>query len=184
MDLHDVTGHWRQHWGEELTYPEDLMFTTLRMMDDPRPQPRLRAGPWRIIDETMVLGSGIDCHLRASERLLMWRAHRFAGVGVGAWRPATVGDVIRVRFAGTDSPCLILCANVEETTTRLVYGSLPGHVESGEEAFAVELGEDGTVRGRITAFSVHAWWLARAGAPVARAVQSLITRRYLRGMIP
>ena len=92
--------------------------------------------------------------------------------------------MVRIRFAGTTSPCLILRADTRERETRLVYGTLPGHVECGEEAFSVEVGDDGVVRGRIVAFSVHAWWLAKLGAPVARAVQTLITRRYLEGLIP
>ena len=184
MDFSCTTDARARLWAQELTYPAELMLTTLDLMDGGTPPEQLRDGAWRILDEAIVLGEGNGCSREASNRLLTWRAHRHAGVRVGAWRTATPGDVVRIRFAGTTSPCLILRADTRERETRLVYGTLPGHVECGEEAFSVEVGDDGVVRGRIVAFSVHAWWLAKLGAPVARAVQTLITRRYLEGLIP
>ncbi|MCK7676568.1 DUF1990 domain-containing protein [Corynebacterium sp. CCM 9186] len=184
MDFSCATDARARLWAQELTYPAELMLTTLDLMDGGTPPEQLRDGAWRILDEAIVLGEGNGCYREASDRLLTWRAHRHAGVRVGAWRTATSGDVVRIRFAGTTSPCLILRADTRERETRLVYGTLPGHVECGEEAFSVEIGDDGVVRGRIFAFSVHAWWLAKLGAPAARAVQTLITRRYLEGLIP
>lgn len=170
-------------WAEELTYPDELILTTLCNTGE-RPGGGFLQDNWRVIDKSIILGMGPGDYHAVSERLMTWRAHESAGVGVGSWRPATTDDVVRVRFAGTDSPCLILCAEVDELQTRLVYGTLPGHVECGEEAFAITLGPDGTVRGRITAFSRHAWLPARLAAPLARSVQNLITDRYLEGMRP
>ena len=184
MDPYDVTGRRWRNWAEELTYPAELMLGTLDLLGGRGPTGKLIEGAWRILDDEMVLGEGMDCFRRASERLMAWRAHRQAGVRVGAWRTAVPGDVVRIRFAGTISPCLILRADTGERETRLVYGTLPGHVECGEEAFSVVIGDDGVVRGRIVAFSVHAWWPAKIGAPVARAVQNLVTRRYLEGLVP
>jgi uncharacterized protein (UPF0548 family) len=43
------------------------------------------------------------------------------------------------------------------------YGTLPGHPERGEEAFALELHDDGAVTFTITAFSRPASLLAKAG---------------------
>ncbi|MCX7537068.1 DUF1990 domain-containing protein [Corynebacterium sp. P5875] len=184
MGPYDVTGRRWRHWAEELTYPAELMLGTLDLLGGRGTTGKLIDGAWRILDEEIVLGEGVDCFRRASERLMDWRAHRHAGVRVGAWRTAVPGDVVRIHFAGTTSPCLILRADRGQSEARLVHGTLPGHVECGEEAFSVVIGDDGMVRGRIVAFSVHAWWPAKVGAPVARTVQTLITRRYLEGLIP
>ena len=62
------------------------------------------------------------------------------------------------------------------------YGTLPGHPESGEELFAVELRTDGSVVATIYAFSRPARWYTRLGGPVARLAQRLMTRRYLAAM--
>ena len=56
--------------------------------------------------------------------------------------------------------------------------TLPGHPESGEEAFLVVRVGDGC-EFRITAFSRPATLLARASGPLGRAVQRLVTDRYL-----
>ncbi|QNH96009.1 DUF1990 family protein [Corynebacterium anserum] len=95
-----------------------------------------------------------------------------------------VGDVIVLRFGLTSNPCRILHLEKSTTRTVLVYGTLSGHIERGEEAFIIERQEDGSVTGRCLAFSQHAWWLAKAGAPIARWVQKRETRLYVDGMRP
>ncbi|WP_299166478.1 DUF1990 family protein [uncultured Arthrobacter sp.] len=59
------------------------------------------------------------------------------------------------------------------------YGTLPGHPETGEESFAAILAADGSVLFELHAYSRHANWFYRLGAPVARFCQELVTRRYL-----
>jgi uncharacterized protein (UPF0548 family) len=61
------------------------------------------------------------------------------------------------------------------------YGTLAGHPERGEESFVVSLASD-RVTFDVVAFSRPASALARFGAPVARAVQTRVTRRYLSGL--
>jgi uncharacterized protein (UPF0548 family) len=56
------------------------------------------------------------------------------------------------------------------------YGTLPGHVESGEERFTVEQEGDGGVWYDIRAFSRPRHPLARLGYPLARRLQ----RRFVR----
>ena len=56
------------------------------------------------------------------------------------------------------------------------YGTLPAHVESGEERFSVELHTDGTVWYDLRAFSRPRYWPVRIAKPVARALQ----RRFVR----
>jgi uncharacterized protein (UPF0548 family) len=61
------------------------------------------------------------------------------------------------------------------------YGTLPGHPERGEEAFAVaRQGE--RMMFEITAFSRPRHPLARIGAPVTRMMQLRVTRRYIAAM--
>lgn len=51
------------------------------------------------------------------------------------------------------------------------YGTLPSHVEQGEERFSVEMLEDGTVWYDIRAFSRPRFWPVRLLKPVARSLQ-------------
>jgi uncharacterized protein (UPF0548 family) len=67
---------------------------------------------------------------------------------------------------------------VEEADRRgFAYGTLPGHPESGEEAFTVVLTGTGDVRIRIRAFSRPASLVARAGRPFTRLIQQYATDR-------
>ena len=56
------------------------------------------------------------------------------------------------------------------------YGTLPGHVERGEERFSVEWLDDDTVWYDLLAFSRPRYWGARLAKPVARLLQ----RRFVR----
>jgi len=56
------------------------------------------------------------------------------------------------------------------------YGTLPGHVERGEERFSVEWLDDDTVWYDLMAFSRPHYWGARLVKPFARRLQ----RRFVR----
>jgi uncharacterized protein (UPF0548 family) len=56
------------------------------------------------------------------------------------------------------------------------YGTLPGHIERGEERFSIEWLPDDTVWYDIRAFSRPRHWLVRLGYPLARRLQ----RRFVR----
>ncbi len=62
------------------------------------------------------------------------------------------------------------------------YGTLPGHLERGEEAFIIGHHPDGTVTFTITAFTRPATPLATAAGPMGRAIQRRLTARYLRAL--
>ncbi|MEO5534448.1 MAG: DUF1990 domain-containing protein [Pseudolysinimonas sp.] len=68
---------------------------------------------------------------------------------------------------------------IDEPTRRgFGYGTLPGHPESGEEAFVVERRDDDSVWLTIRAFSrpAYAWlWI---GYPILRLFQAVFTSRY------
>lgn len=162
----------------QLSYPPYLQLATLKLARGQSPAD-LGLRRWTITDHSEVLGHGEDVFAAASERLLTWQAHAHARV-----RAERLGNLVRLHVGPTTSSCLILREERSATRTTLVYGTLPVHVESGEEAFLIDLAPDGTVTGRVIAFSRHAWWLAKLGGPVARAVQRWANRRYVAGMRP
>ena len=86
------------------------------------------------------------------------------------------------RALGVSAPVRVVYVVDEGRRRGFAYGTLPGHPESGEEAFVVEHLEDDTVRFAITAFSRPATLLAKLGGPVSRLVQSRVTNRYLRAV--
>jgi uncharacterized protein (UPF0548 family) len=51
------------------------------------------------------------------------------------------------------------------------YGTLPGHVERGEERFLVEWLDDDSVWYDLHAFSQPRYWMVRAARPLVRALQ-------------
>jgi uncharacterized protein (UPF0548 family) len=63
------------------------------------------------------------------------------------------------------------------------YGTLPGHVERGEERFSVELHPDGSVWYDLMAFSTPRYWLARLAYPLTRRLQRRFVRDSLAAMV-
>lgn len=121
--------------------------------------------------------------------MLRWDMHRRAGLAVKtALEHVELGaDVevgLRLGPLSFKAPCRVVRMVDEPGARGFAYGTLPGHPESGEEAFVVRLGDDDVVRMEITAFSKQARWFARLGAPLARQVQSRITTRYLSAFGP
>lgn len=133
------------------------------------------------------LGVGADLFDRASRALLDWDMHRGAGLVVVVDGPASPGRTVTLRprsgpaaWLGLSAPCMVTEVFDDDNTRGFTYRALPGHPERGWETFVVS--RDPTtdvVRLSITAESEHATWLARLGAPIARAEQDRITRRYL-----
>ncbi|MGD2114462.1 MAG: DUF1990 domain-containing protein [Acidobacteriota bacterium] len=62
------------------------------------------------------------------------------------------------------------------------YGTLPGHVERGEECFLVEWCQDDSVRYDLLAFSRPRARIVRLGYPFARALQARFRRESLAAM--
>lgn len=62
------------------------------------------------------------------------------------------------------------------------YGTLPGHVESGEERFTVALHPNGEVWYDLRAFSRPHYWLVRAAKPLARQLQARFVRESQQSM--
>jgi uncharacterized protein (UPF0548 family) len=123
----------------------------------------------------------------AAADLFAWRMHERAGLAVRAGDiPLRTGTVVVLllgwRRAALRIPCRVVDVIEEPRRRGFSYGTLPGHPESGEEQFLLELQDDGRVRFTITAFSRPASRLARLSGPAGRAVQWFMTKRYLRAL--
>lgn len=120
----------------------------------------------------------------STERLFSWRMHELAGLKVLASSPRAAEDVVAVMRLGVGRlslriPCRVIYVIEEPDRAGFAYGTLPGHPVSGEELFLLERRGEGRITFTITSFSAPATALARLAAPVTRAAQLLMTRRYL-----
>jgi uncharacterized protein (UPF0548 family) len=134
-----------------------------------------------------VIGVGAVVFAGAADSLLGWQAHLRAGLAVSASAPVVApGTLVLLGVpAGPvriSAPCRVIYVVNDPSRRGFAYGTLPGHPESGEEAFVVERHTDDTVTFTITAFSRPATLLARAAGPVGRIIQRRITSRYLQAL--
>ena len=144
-------------------------------------------GGYHQVRRVAEVGRGTECFERAGAAIIGWRMHRGAGLRVAASAPTADVGVVALLGLGWGpltvvAPCRVAYVVDAPTRRGFAYGTLPGHPESGEEAFVVELDASGVVRLRITAFSLPATALARAGGPVTRFVQRVVTDRYVRAL--
>jgi len=72
--------------------------------------------------------------------------------------------------------CRIVYVIENERQFGFAYGTLPGHVERGEELFLVEKTPDDKVRYVLKAFSRPRFWMARLGYPLVRQYQRKFVR--------
>lgn len=125
------------------------------------------------------LGRGAECFARAKAALQAWKHFDLGWVEV---LPAEIAEgatvTLRSSQAGfhTLNACRIVRVVEEPRRFAFAYGTLAGHIESGEEIFEVVLDADDRVHYRVFSFSrVASPWL-RFGTPIARSYQ----RRFLR----
>lgn len=132
-----------------------------------------------------ALGDGPKTFERACEGLRSWQAHLGAGLAVEPRNAPSVGSTvvaaIQMGPITAIAPCRIVAVIDEPHRFGFAYGTLPGHPESGEEAFIIDNNDQGVVF-QIVAFSRPAAAMARLGAPVSRRIQAATTRRYLDGL--
>lgn len=135
----------------------------------------------------LTIGRGVDQFSAAADALFGWQLQRRAGVRVQPSAERVSEGAVAVLLLGVGplsvrAPVRVVYVVDEPRRRGFGYGTLPGHPESGEEAFMVELDDDDTVRCRITAFSRPATWLTRLGGPAATRTQRWVTTRYLRSL--
>jgi uncharacterized protein (UPF0548 family) len=144
---------------------------------------RLPEGYDHLVRE-VVVGSGPEVFERAAAAVLAWGAQRGIGLQVRADGPASaVGTTVVLTaglpWLGYDIPARVVWAETDGDLRGFGYGTLPGHPESGEEAFTVRLGPSGDVAFGTRTFSRLATPLARLGGPVSRLAQRAAAEGYV-----
>lgn len=128
------------------------------------------------------LGAGDAAYRSASEALMTYAPQRGLGLRPQATAPrAAVGVDILSRLVVLGVPCRIVWTVETAERTGFGYGTLEGHVESGEEGFLVERRGD-EVWAVIRAYARPGGWPARLGGPVTWRLQLLAARGYLRAL--
>ncbi len=145
--------------------------------------PVLPAG-YRHSQHTVVVGSGPEVFERTVAAVFGWVPQRSVGLRVAASGPPTEPGTVVVLTAGLDRlgydiPCRVVWARTAGEERGFAYGTLPGHPESGEEAFLARIAPSGEVSVVLRVFSRLASPAARLAGPMAWGLQSLATRRYL-----
>jgi uncharacterized protein (UPF0548 family) len=123
------------------------------------------------------LGEGSQTFEKAKVLLKKWKMFPFSWTKIlppNAPIEAGVTVVMYARFLGIwwGLPCRILYLIDKPDQFGFAYGTLPGHIEQGEELFLVKMEPDGTVVYQIKAFSKPRHWLAKLGYPLVRMLQA------------
>jgi uncharacterized protein (UPF0548 family) len=129
-----------------------------------------------------------DALERAERSIRSWSAHRGAGVIVQPDVPALEPGVVMalaVRTFGIwiTASCRVIEVVKTEHSFGFVYGTLPHHVEQGEESFMAHRNDAGMVRFQVEAFSRPGSWLTRLAGPIGPILQKRQASAYLDGMI-
>ena len=139
-----------------------------------------------VVDHTRIkLGEAEPVFQLARAALQRWEQFRLGWVE--AWSPDTpirVGEVVAVmgRAIGLwwlNACRIVFVVDESEPITKFgfAYGTLPGHVESGEERFLIEWDRsDNSVWYDILAFSKPNHFLTRLGYPMVRRTQKQFGR--------
>lgn len=134
-----------------------------------------------------LLGHGLAAFDAARVALVRWAMFDLGWARVcGPKPPIEPGAMVAVAAQAAGlwwlNACRIVYVVDEPEPPRrfgFAYGTLPGHVERGEERFLVELLDDGSVWYDLSAFSRPQHWLARLTYPLARRWQ----RRFAEGSL-
>jgi uncharacterized protein (UPF0548 family) len=133
-----------------------------------------------------TLARGTDLKA-AAHALLTWQVQSRAGLTVLASSLTVTSDAVALMRLGFGPlalriPCRVVYVLDEPDRQGFAYGTLPGHPESGEEAFIVQRRGNGQVEFVITGFSKPATTLVKLAGPLSRGFQNHMTERYLRAL--
>ncbi len=137
------------------------------------------------------LGDGEATYTRAVAALKNWQHFELGWVkivpaGIEIRIESTVAVQARTFGLWSLSACRIVYLINEAGPTRrfgFAYGTLPDHVERGEERFTIEWFDDDSVWYDIYAFSRPAHPLARIGSPLTRRMQERFAKDSLAAML-
>ena len=134
------------------------------------------------VDHTRVrLGAGDEVFRRAKIGLRGWKQFSFGWLNAFPEdTPICAGELIAV-VAHTFGVWSVNVARIiyvidEPRRFGFAYGTMPGHVEQGEERFLLEQTDDDSVWYDILAFSRPRHILARIGKPLVRRLQKRFGR--------
>ena len=148
---------------------------------------------YKVDHNRVQLGSGAEIHQRGIEALRQWRQFELGWVSL-VWHGAKIEQdaVVAVKAWAFGMWSLNACRVVyvvddsEADAVRrfgFAYGTLPDHIERGEERFLIEWNRsDDSVWYDILAVSQPRHPLVKLGAPVARVMQKRFARDSLRVM--
>ena len=131
------------------------------------------------------LGEGQDTYQRAVLALRSWQQFDLGWVKiVSPNTPIEPGRTVAVEahtfgFWSLNACRIVYVIAEKETRFGFAYGTLPNHVECGEERFMIERHEDDSVWYDIYAFSHPEHPLVRMGLPLARRLQRRFARESL-----
>lgn len=140
------------------------------------------------VDHNRVkLGDGEDVYLRAVAALRNWKQFDLGWVTiVPPNTPIEVGRTVAIQartfgFWSLSAARIVYVIEDEAPVKRFgfAYGTLPNHVECGEERFTIERREDDSVWYDIYAFSHPQHPLVKLGYPIARKLQRQFAKESL-----
>lgn len=145
------------------------------------------------VDHNRVrLGTGREVFKRGVEALKRWEMFNFAWLHL-CWPEApietgtTVGVLAHLPGFWSLNACRIVFVIDEEGEGRrygFAYGTLPEHVERGQESFVIEWhSKDDSVWYDIFAYSRPNHFLAKIGYPITRLLQKRFVRDSMKAMI-
>lgn len=130
---------------------------------------------------SVELGAGDEVWEAAKEAIRQWKMFPGGWAEISSHdTPIEAGRVVamqaRVLGLWWLNSCRIVYMVDENSRFGFAYGTLPGHVECGEELFMVEKLADGRVQYVLKAFSRPRFWAAHLAYPIARAYQRKFVR--------
>jgi len=140
------------------------------------------APPGFVLDHNRQrLGRGEAMFARAREDIRRWRMFPapwtvIEPAGAPIEEGAVIAVIIRVLGLWWLNAARIVYVIDEPRRFGFAYGTLPGHVERGEERFLVEWLENDEVWYDLRAFSRPRYWMVRLGRPIARMLQRRFAR--------
>jgi uncharacterized protein (UPF0548 family) len=134
-----------------------------------------------------LIGTGQAAFEAAGECVLGWGTHRGVGFELRATSPRAVeGATVAFRIGrgplGLSASCRVVWAVDTADRRGFGYGTLPGHPETGEEAFVVSTDSAGRVWVEMVAFSNPGRWYSRLGAPAVLVLQRVAVTAYARAV--
>jgi len=127
------------------------------------------------------LGTGAAAFVAARDAIRAWAMFpapltRIEPAGVPIVEGEVVAVVARALGLWWLNAARIVYVIDEPRRFGFAYGTLPGHVERGEERFLVEWLDDDSVWYDVDAFSRPGYWMTRLARPLTRRIQRRFAR--------